>query len=1159
MSLPRFSVENEVLVNMFMLVVLVAGGAFAFTLVREMFPESRPDTIAISAVYPATQPEELEKAVTIKIEEAVRDVDGIEKVGSTVSEGLSMTTLQLYNEVDDINEVLDEVKNKVDAIPDLPDDLEQVTITKAEPMLPVIMVALYGDGDEADLKAAARELRDEILELPGVSDVTLSGVRDDEISVEVQPERLLEYDITFAEVAQAIAATNVDISGGNLRGDRAQVAVRTLGEETRGRDLEEIEIKTLPGGAVVRLRDIATINDRFIESDAVSYFNGERSVNLIVQKTPEQDAIQISTLVQAFVRGKQQQPFDPWGYEEAAAQPWYAKPFAVLNAKASSALNTLAGRPDPMQVYRDAAATPFSHGFDAELHTDLARFVRGRLDLMLRNGRAGLLLVVICLNLFLNWRVAMWTAIGLPVSFLGTFIVMYVLGATINLLSMFALIIVLGIIVDDAIIIGENIFRKVEEGVPPKEAAITGAEEVFWPVTVAVLTTISAFAPLLFIKGTIGDFMKELPIVVLAALSVSLVEALVVLPAHLAHLPKSLSDRQKQQAKRERRNQWYNPLSWPDRLMSGLLQPAYEAVLRLALQWRYVTVALAMSTSLITFGLLMGRAPSAPKPQTPVGAWLGADPWNLSIGNLVKWEFIQKMDAESMFATVEMPVGSNAREVEQRLQTLSDYAMDMPEVKTVQMNVAQSTEASDRGAMGDSFASHLGTIWLELFESDVREAKGLRASQAVLADLRTASEQLKGVNSVRWEVMNGGPGGKDIEIRLTGADFDELSDAAETLKSKIGQFAGVSDLDDDFDDGKREVQLRLRQAARPTGITVSDLGRHVREATYGAEARRITRNREDVKIMVRYPKRYREEVYNLESMYIPAGQPGANSDLTMQQANAMNQAVAAASGRSWVPISEVAELTESTGSSSLHRAKRERAVTVSGEVDARVVKPQEVLAAIRAEVIPELRSRYPKLEVDFLGSAEEQSKAFSGLKVATPVALLLIYMLLAGLFRNYLQPMVVMSAIPFGIQGAIMGHYLTDNPMTILSLIGLVALTGILVNDSLVLVDFINQRMRAGMATFEASIEGAKLRLRPILLTTLTTAAGLTPLMFEKSFQAKFLIPMAVTLTFGLIFATALTLIIVPALNMIYWDLVAAAGRAWTWLRAGDGERDAAS
>lgn len=1107
MSLPRFSVNNQVLVNMIMLVTLVAGGAFALTLVREMFPESRADSIMIVAAYPATQPEELEKAVTIKIEEAVRDVEGVEKVNSTVSEGLSSTTLTLYNEVDDVDAVLQEVKNEVDAIADLPDDLERITVAKAEPTLPVIMVALHGEGDEADLKRAARNLRDEILLLPGVSDVTMSGVRDDEISVELRPDKLLEYDITFAEVAQAIRATNLDISGGNLKGDRSQVSVRTLGEELEGKDLENIEVKTLTDGAVVRVADVATVIDRFVDSDQRSYFMSEPSVNLIVQKTSDQDAIQISNLVQAFVKGKQGAPYDPWGMQDALAQPWYARPFSILNVKASMILNKMAGRPDPEAIYERSRLNPFDHNFKVDMHTDLARFVRGRLDLMLRNGKAGLILVVICLNLFLNWRVAWWTAIGLPVSFLGTFVAMYVLGSSINLLSMFALIVVLGIIVDDAIVIGENIYRLVEEGMPAREAAVKGAEEVLWPVTVAVLTTIAAFAPMLFITGTIGDFMRELPIVVMAALSVSLVEALVILPAHLAHLP---AKKVRQQMDAEK--QWWDPRRIPDVLMGGFLQPIYARLVETALRWRYVTVGVCVGTCMAVLGLFVGFS-SDGKP---------------TIGNVVRWEFIQKMDAESMYANIEMPVGTTAAELEKRMRQLSDVAVEMPEVSSVQMDVANSFVDTGRGGMDGAPSSHLGVMWVELLEADEREKLNLRSSEAVLAEFRKASEQLKGVNSVKWETMNGGPGGKDIEIRLSGGSFEDLLVAAEELKQELDTYAGVADLDDDFNSGKRELRVTLRQSARPTGITVAGLGSQIREATYGAEARRLTRNREDVKIMVRYPESYRKDVAHIESMYIPtAGTTGQ---------------------RGWVPISEVADIEESSGFDTIRRAQQKRAVTVSGEVDRTVNEPSEVLRQLREAFVPKLIEKYPALRVEYLGAAENQAKSFAGLKIAFPVALLMVYMLLAGLFRSYFQPIVVMSVIPFGVQGAIIGHWITGNPFTFLSAIGLVALTGILVNDSLVLVDFINSRVRAGLQPLEASVEGAKLRLRPIVLTTLTTAAGLTPLMFETSFQAKFLIPMAVTLTFGLVFATVLTLIMVPAMNMIFMDLFHRVRHGESWL-----------
>jgi hydrophobic/amphiphilic exporter-1 (mainly G- bacteria), HAE1 family len=1110
MSLPRFSVENPVLVNMMMVVTLVAGSAFAFTLVREMFPESRPNAIAITAIYPAVQPEELEKAITIKVEEAVRDIEGIEKVTSSVQEGMSTTILTLYNEVDDVDTVLQEVKNDIDALEDLPDELEQITFTKIEPTLPVIMVAIFGDGSEAEIKRAARDLKDELLTLPGVSDIQEMGIRDDEISVEIRPDKLLEYDITFEEVAAAIRATNIDISGGNLKGETAQTAIRILGESNRGVDLEDIEVRSLPDGRTIRVRDVATVKDTFVDSDIESYFNGKPSANLLIEKTSSQDAIEISTLIKAFVAGKQQAPFDPYGFDAAWEKPWYLRPLALASAHAAKAINTISGRPDPMQYYEQSRQNPFDHNYEVALHTDLARFVKGRLDLMLRNGRAGLLLVLISLNLFLNWRVAFWTAIGLPVSFLGTFVVMWALGVSINLLSMFGLIIVLGIIVDDAIVIGENIYRRVEEGMPAREAAITGAEEVFWPVTIAVTTTIAAFSPLLFIRGQIGDFMRQLPIVVLAALSVSLIEALVILPAHLAHLP-GRKIRQQERDTSQKRSLWRKLGSLQHHFMQSLLLPIYERFLGFALRWRYVTVAVAMGASLIAVGMFVGKTSRG-----------------YSLGNLVKWEFVQDMDAESMYAIVEMPVGSTNQQVLERLRILSDAALDMPEVLTAQMDVGMALAVTDVGATGGEIQPHLGQVWIELMEADRREVAGLRSSDEVLAQLREVSEKLTGVNSVAWEVMNGGPGGKDIMIRVSGENFDDLQAASRELIEELSTYAGVVDLDDDFDEGKREARLTLRASARPTGITVATLGQHVRAATYGAEARRVTRNREDVKIMVRYPRSFREQIANLESMWIPA--PNA----AIPDAQSLRDG---ADRRAWVPLGEVAELDEAVGYTTLHRFQQQRSITVLGEVDSAITSGSDVLAKVQADFLPDLQKRYPGMKVEFLGSTEEQGKAFGSLKIAFPVALLLVYMLLAGLFRSYFQPLVVMAAIPFAVQGAIIGHWLTDNPMTILSMIGLVALTGIVVNDSLVLVDFINQRIRSGLNHFEASIAGARLRLRPILLTTLTTVAGLTPLMFETSFQAKFLIPMAVTLTFGLLFATALTLVIVPAINLIFFDI----------------------
>lgn len=1127
MSLPSYSVKNPVMVNMLAVGTLVAGSFLAVTLVREMFPESRPNAINIRAIYPAVQPQELERAVTIKIEEAVRDVDGVEKVDSTVGEGISTTKLTLYNSVEDVDAVLAEVKNQVDALQDLPDDLEKITVFKVEPTLPVIMVAVYGDGDEAALKAATREIKDDLLQLPGVSEVQMIGSRPDEISVEVQPDKLLEYDVTFEEVALAIRQTNLDVSAGNLQGARSQIAVRTLGEKLTGRELEEIEVRSLPDGRTIHLRDVADVVDGFADIDVRSYWGatGEpvaRSFGLMVQKTPSQDAIQISTLVKAYVAGKQGKPFDPYGLEQINSLPWYDRPLARLSAGVSQFVSSLAGRPDPQQIYQQSLRTPFAHNFKVGAHTDLARFVEGRLDLMVRNGKQGLVLVLVCLLLFMNWRVALWTAMGMPIAFLGTFIVMAAMGVSINLLSMFGMIIVLGIIVDDAIVVGENIYRHVELGVPSELAAVKGAEEVLWPVIAAVSTTVAAFAPLMFLKGQIGDFMRQLPLVVIAALSVSLIEALLVLPAHLRHLPPPAQHRSGAAA-----TGFFGRLFAPFlRLQSGLLavlMGGYERLLTVALRWRYVSLGVAVGCCIATLGLIIGFTDLGP-----------------TLGNVVKWEFIQKMDAESLFAHIELPVGSTAEEVESRLQEIADFAVAIPEIESVQLDVATQINVADVGATGGNQQSHLGQVWIELLAADRREREGLRSSEAVLADLRRHSETLAGVNSVTWEAMSGGPGGKDIEVRFSGDDMSELQRLAEDLKAELATYAGVVDLDDNLDEGKREVQLSLRAAARPTGITRQMLGLHVRGATYGAEARRLTRNREDVKIMVRYPEASRTDVSHIESMWIPAALVGGG------QSGARD---ADGTGRAWVPLAEVANVDETRSYTQIHRAQQKRALTVYGDINTEIVKPDEVLTRIRNDYIPRVLAEHPHVRVDFLGSQEEQAKSFASLRVAMPIALMLIYLMLAALFRSYAQPLVVMAAIPFGFQGAIIGHWLTGYPATFLSAIGMVALTGIVVNDAIVLVDFINSHDRDGMDEFTASVKGSVLRLRPILLTTITTVAGLTPLMFETSFQAKFLIPMAVTLTFGLGFATILTLLIVPVLNLIFFDLRRVTLQSWSWLR----------
>lgn len=1092
MSLPRFSVQNEVLVNVLMLVILLGGGVFAASLTREMFPESQPDKILISTIYPGVQPAEIEKAVTIKIEEAVRDVDGVEKIDSSVSEGVSVTALTLRNEVRNADVVLQEIKAEIDAIPDLPDGVESTTVRKLLPKLPVIGIALYGEDNEAALKQAARDLRDDLLRLPGITEVEVGGVRDDEISVEVRPDRLRQYNVSFQDVAFAIRNTNLDVSGGQIKGSRSNISVRTLGESSRGVDLEELVVLTKSDGTKILLRDVAIVRDQFVDTDAESWFNGERAVNILVYKVGNQDVLQISQLVKAYIAGKQQVATDFSGWTDAAAQPWYWRPLALIGNTFLRTITTVSGQPDPQQVYLDSYRSPFRHSYRVALHTDLARYLEGRLDLMLRNGIQGLVLVVISLLVFLNWRVAMWAAFGILTSFLGSFIVMWIFGLSLNLISIFGMIIVLGIVVDDAIVVGENIFRHVQEGMHPTRAAIVGAEEVMWPVIASVSTTIGAFVPLIFMEGQIGDFFGQLPLVIVAALSMSLFESLVILPAHLKHLPPHRPASEVSTAihlgmlgRARQRIAWLL-----DQFSHSAIVRWYEALLSLALRWRYVTVTMGVACLIMAVGLV--------------------------VGNVVEWQFIQKMDSETIIADLEMPVGTPADETRSRLIRLTEVAQRLPEVRNVQMHVAVRFSVGPAGADAMSASSHLGQLIIELKAADEREQAGERTSEEILSELRLVSESLPGVNSVTWLALSGGPAGKDVELLVNGPRFDDIIQVSQALKQHLATYQGTVDIKDNFDRGKREVQLKLFEAARATGITENILGEHVRAAMYGFEARRITRNREDVRIMVRYPDEFRASVSQLETMWVPIG---------------------SGNERGWMPLAALADLRETESYGTLHRSQQTRSVRVMCDVQ-EGISSDAVRQGLQQYFDREIRPQFPDVSLEYQGAAEDQAKSFGSLRVAMPLALLIIYAIVASVFRSYYQPVVVMLAIPFGLMGAIVGHWITGYPMTIISAIGFVALTGIVVNDAIVLINYVNVRIRQGATAFEANLEGSKTRLRAIFLTSETTIAGLLPMMFETSFQARFLIPMAVTISFGLMFSTIQTLILVPSLNMIFFDVL---------------------
>ena len=1071
MSLPKYSVENPVLVNLLMVAILLAGGYTALTLTREMFPESRPNRVLISTVYPGATPGEVEKGLSIRIEEEIKDIEFIDKIETTISEGLSIILVTLTTDVADIDDKVNEFKAAIDAIPrdELPEEAEETRVMKFEPTLPVISVAIHADTDEATLKAAGRRLRDDLLLLPGITDVELTGTRKDELTVEVEPEKLVEHRLSLAGIAAAIRQSNLDLPGGQVKTEDQNVALRTLGETYETERIENTILRGGTRGQFVRVRDVGRVIDGFEDSDTRGRFNSRPAVDIVVYKTGDQDAIAIATNVKAFVAGKTGEPLE---------QGW---------------LDRLGFGRDVQRIYGQSRNDPYPADLALEVHSDLSRYIADRLDLLKRNGLWGLLLVFLTLLASLNWRVAFWVMMGLVLSVCGGVLLMSLLGATLNLISMFGLIVVLGLIVDDAIVVGENIYARVEAGEPVRRAAVRGAEDVSWPVVVAVATTIAAFFPLMFIEGQVGDFMGVLPIVVMSALAISLIEALMILPSHLADTLKRVRSDLSAGPPRHWLARLIRPIRERQRyLLQTLLTGYYERFLRLAVRYRYVTVCAAVAGLLVAFGLVGGRH--------------------------VEFVFMQKMDSETLLVNLEMPVGTPVDHTEAKLRLVEDVILDrekFPEVKSSYTLVGVQVQAGSTSATLTS-RSHLGQIILELTTVDQRDRK----SDEIIAAMREMTRGLAGVNSLKYQPLYGGPGGREIEIEVAGERIPDVLAVAEVLRGELTRQRGVFDIDDDYEHGQRELQITLLESGRPLGLTTQSLATEVRGAFYGLEARTLQRNREDVDIRVRFPEERRRTLRELESMRIATALGGM------------------------VPLGEVARVEEGEGTASIRRIDQRRAVVVSADVDQAQNNAEDIIAGLRGTVA-DLERRHPGVRIEFAGNKRETAKSLGSLQRDFIIAIVIIYVMLAVLFRSYVHPAVVLAAVPFGATGAIVGHFLMGYPLTILSMIGMVALTGIVVNDALILVDFIKKELAVGKPVSEAVISAGRRRLRPIMLTSLTTILGLAPLMLERSFQARFLIPMAISISFGLAFATVLTLVVVPSLYLIAEDLRRAAH--WLW------------
>lgn len=1075
MSLAAFGVRRPVVANLVMFAIIGAGLVFGLGLRREFFPEIRSNMVSIFAPYPGATPDEVERALASKIEDALLDLRDVDEINTTVGSGVASVMIEFEPGVD-IDAAVADVKREIDALQDLPDEADRIVVDKFEPNIPAIVLALYGDADEAALKRAVREIQDDLRSLPGMGQVAIDGVRTDEILVQARPEALLKHQLSLADLAREIRLAMIELPGGSVKSQTRNIAIRAPGVEERADAIREIVVKSAPGGQRVRLADVADVAQSFADTDLRTRLNGAPAVSLTVFKVGEQDAVHIAEMVKAYVAGRTGHALTPTLGERLAS---FARPPGDTTPVSTRA------RAHELGAQRLAAGElPGT----LVTTTDLARFIVGRLDLLTRNAVMGMVLVFGILMLALSWRVSFWVTAGMIISLLGTLAMMRFVGITLNLLTMFGLIIVVGILVDDAIVVAENIKTRHERGEDATRAAIVGTNEVGWPVVATVLTTIFAFLPLGLIEGQVGDFLAMLPLVVTCALTVSLLESLFILPTHIKH---TLDAEDRAMSRR----------SWLTRIERAIhngreaffdrgLVPFYTRVIRACIRWRYATLGVAIAAALVSIGMVAG-------------------------GRLA-FVFIASADAETINGELRMPVGTATEVTDRALRTLEAAALEFPEIKSVWVQVG-AVASLDGGSSSE--APHLAQMILELTPVEERTAKGQRRSDQVIIALREAVGEIPGVRRLRFEEIGGGPSGAPINLGIVGATERQIRAASADLRTLLDEFPDVYDVADDAELGQREVRLTLREGASELGFTVAGLAEQVRGAVFGLEAFTFAGVREDVDVRVTLPESTRRSLAAIEAMHVftPDGRP--------------------------VPLTEVAHLVEDDSYATIRRLNGQRIVTVSADVNTDRQSPEAIVRNIQPR-LREIEADHGVLVVP-RGRQKEQGESFATLPRGMLAAIGLIYVVLTWLFQSYTQPLIVLTAVPFAIVGMVWGHIALGFDMTMLSLIGFVALSGIVVNDSLIFMEFFNHRRREGLSVARACVDAGRARIRAILLTTLTTVLGLTPLILEQSFQARFLIPMAITISGGLISATVLILLVLPCMLVVFDDATWALRALW--------------
>lgn len=1071
MSLVRFGVRKPVPINLLTVGIIIAGIAAGLTLRREFFPSTDSDTASVSLPYPGATPEEIEETLAIKVEDKLAELDEIDEITTTVSEGGGGIRVKFFENADPF-EARDEVERAVESLLDLPDDAETIQVQLLKARLPVIRTVVFGDVDEPVLKEAIRSVKDDLRTLPGMGEVLVEGVRDYEIRVDVRQEALLKLGLSLPDVAQTINAWMREVPGGTVKSDTGNVRVRTMGVAERADAIRRIVVKAEEQGGLVRVGDIARVTDSFVDEQVLNRYNGKRAAGLVVFAVGDQDIVKIAEMVRAYVLGRQGEAFEPQGFDRV-----------VVLMPSDQQADMMSDR---MKAWELGANAPHALPVGASIATDsdLARFVEGRLELLTRNALYGACLVFLTLLLFLNWRVALWVGVGLVIALMGTIVLMSAVDITLNLLTMFGLIVVLGLLVDDAIVVAENIQARHDRGEPALVAAIDGTHEVLWPVVATVMTSIVAFLPLMFIRGRIGDLLGALPMVVACALLMSLIESLLILPSHMGH---TLAKRDR--SKPGRFVDWIRRGErWRDRMVHDRLVPGYGWLLTRLLKTRYLTIAIALSILIASLGMVAG-------------------------GRL-QFTFLPSNDAETIVVDLRLPIGSPIERTDEAIVIIEQAAFNQPEVRSVAAIIGQSSDL-DTGRV-DASSSHIAQMFIELVFVEQRD----RQSAEVIDSIRESLDgEIDQVERISFSEISGGPSGADITIKVAGNDPERIEQAANDIKRCLAQFDGVNDIADNSDLGQLELRLLLKPGAAALGFTVADVAQQVRGFLYGIDAHVFAANEEDIDVRVRLDEATRRNLYAVQNAWVVSPRGEA------------------------IPLVEIADIEESETYATIRRIDRQRAVTITADVS-EGISPESITGKLQKtsdnggpSIIDAIRADYPGLDIWFSGRQKQMGDAFGSLPYGFAAAVVMIYVILAWLFSSYFQPIVVLLAVPFSLIGVIWGHLGFGYDLTFLSLIGFVALSGIVVNDSLILVEFFNARIRDGEPVAAALVAAGRARLRAILLTTITTVLGLMPLILEQSFQAQFLIPMAISIAMGLLSATGLILIVLPCLILVLDDL----------------------